>query len=270
MSPEVGFLAIAPGTGRLLNISTRLRIMTGDNALIGGFIITGTEAKRVIVRGLGPSLSNFGVPGALDDPTLELFDSTGASLASNNDWKDTQQSAIESSELAPTNDLEAAIIITLNPGTYTAIARGRNGTTGVGVVEVYDLDTATDSRLANISTRGLVGTGDDVMIGGFIAGMGSGARIVVRALGPSLSQQGIGNALADPTLELHDSQGALLRSNNNWRENQEIALEGTTLAPQNDLEAAITTELPPGGYTAIVAGNSGATGVALVEVYSLR
>jgi hypothetical protein len=270
MSPEVGFLAIAPGTGRLLNISTRLRIMTGDNALIGGFIITGTEAKRVIVRGLGPSLNNSGVPGALEDPTLELFDAAGASLASNNDWKDTQQSSIESSELAPTDDREAAIIVTLNPGAYTAIERGRNDTTGVGIVEVYDLDAATNSRLANISTRGLVGTGDDVMIGGFIEGMGNGARIVVRALGPSLSQAGVGNALADPTLELHDSQGTLLRSNNNWRENQEIALEGTTLAPQNDLEAAITTELPPGGYTAIVAGNNGATGVALVEVYSLR
>ena len=184
MDPEVGFVAVEPGTGRPLNISTRLQILTGDNALVGGFIITGTGTKRVIVRGIGPSLSQSGVPGVLEDPTLELFDSSGTSIATNNDWKDTQQSIIESSGLAPSDDREAAIIATLAAGSYTTIERGRVDTTGVGVVEVYDLDTASTSRLANISTRGLVGTGDNVMIGGFIAGAGNGARVVVRAIGP--------------------------------------------------------------------------------------
>lgn len=270
LNPEVGFLTVEPGTGSLLNISTRLRILTGDDVLIGGFIITGTEAKRVILRGLGPSLGNLGVPGVLEDPTLDLLDASGVILASNNDWRETQQSAIESSGIAPTNDREAAIIATLAPGAYTAIERGKDGAVGVGIVEVYDLDTTSNSRLANISTRGLVGLGDNVMIGGFINGLGNGARVVVRALGPSLAQVGITNALPDPTLQLRDGNGALLRSNDNWREDQQMALEGTGLTPPNDLEAALTMALPPGAYTAVVAGNDGATGVALVEVYALR
>lgn len=270
LSPEVGFLAIEPATGKPLNISTRLRVLTGNNALIGGFIITGTEAKTVIVRGIGPSLSNFGVPEALQDPTLELFDASGSSLANNNDWRDSQQNSIEQSGLAPSNDHEAAIITTLAPGAYTVVERGQSDTTGVALVEIYDLNPASDSRLGNISTRGFVDAGDNVMIGGFIVGAGNGGHIVVRALGPSLAQAGITNFLPDPTLELRDSNGALLRSNDNWKDNQQIALEGTGLPPQNDIEAAITTALPAGAYTVLVAGKQGATGVALVEVYAVR
>jgi sugar lactone lactonase YvrE len=269
LNPEIGFLAIEPGTGKPLNISTRLRVLTGDNALIGGFIITGTETKTVLVRGIGPSLSNFGVPGALEDPTLELFDASGQSLASNNDWRDTQQNIIENSGLAPTHDHEAAIVATLAPGAYTTVERGRSDTTGVALVEVYDLNSMSTARLGNISTRGFVDAGDNVMIGGFIIGAGSGARILARALGPSLAQAGISNFLPDPTLELRDSNGTLLRSNDNWKENQQIALEGTGLPPQNDIEAAITTTLSADAYTVVVAGKQGATGVALVEVYAL-
>lgn len=270
LNPEVGFLAIEPATGKPLNISTRLRVLTGNNALIGGFIITGTEAKTVIVRGIGPSLNNFGVPGALQDPTLELFDASGSSLANNNDWRDTQQNSIEQSGLAPGNDHEAAIIATLAPGAYTVVERGRGDTTGVALVEVYDLSPASDSRLGNISTRGFVDSGDNVMIGGFIVGAGNGGRIGVRAIGPSLAQAGISNFLPDPTVELRDSDGALLRSNDNWRENQQVAIAGTGLSPQDDVEAAITTALPAGAYTVVVSGKQGATGVALVEVYALR
>lgn len=252
-----------------LNISTRTNVLNGDNnALIGGFILTGPDSKFVIIRGIGPS---SGVPGALADPTLELFrDNT--SIAMNNNWKDTQQSVIEGTGLPPGNDLEAAIVQVLTPGSYTAVLRGNGGGTGIGLVEAYDLNSAsTNSRLANISTRGLVQTGNNVMIGGIILGGGTGANtVLVRAIGPSLGSFGIANALSDPTLGLYDNQGMLIRFNDDWRQNQQAEIQATGLSPTNILESALIEILPPGNYTAIVAGYQGATGVGLVEVYNLQ
>ena len=259
----------SPGTlSQLLNISTRLKVQTDDNVSIGGFIITGNAPKRVIVRGIGPSLT--GLSPVLANPVIELHGPNGSLITSNDNWKDSQQTEIQNSTLAPTNEFESAIIATLAPANYTVILRGNNGTTGIGLVEMYDLDLATDSKLANISTRGFVQTGNDVMIGGFIFGNGTGSeKVIIRAIGPSLT--GIPNVLADPTLELHDANGAMLASNNNWEDdaNQAAQIAATGMSPQNDLESAILTTLAPGQYTAIVAGSNGGTGVALAEVYHL-
>lgn len=251
-----------------LNISTRTNVLTGDNALIGGFIITGTDSKFVLIRGMGPS---SGVPGALTDPTLELF-SGNTSIATNNNWKDTQQTLIENTGIPPGNDLEAAMVRFMAPGSYTVVLRGNGGGTGVGLIEAYDLNYATtDSRLANISTRGLVQTGNNVMIGGIILGGGTGANtILVRALGPSLSQAGVAGALSDPTLGLYNGQGMLVRFNDDWRDSQQAEIQATGIPPTNNLESAVIEILPPGNYTAIVAGYQGAIGVGLVEVYNLQ
>jgi hypothetical protein len=257
-----------PMVSSLGNISTRLRIETADNVLIGGFIVTGTDPKRVILRGIGPSLTGLGVPGALANPTLELYSSSGL-LASNDNWMDApNRQEIIDSGIAPTNDFESAILMPLpaNKSTYTAIVRGVGNGTGVGLVEAYDLDGAIDSKLANISTRGLVQRGDNVMIGGFIA-VGQTARVIVRAIGPSLAVPG---KLADPNLELRDGNGTLIQENNNWRTGgQEAEIIATTIPPSDDLESAIVRNLTPGAYTAIVRGVSDTTGVALVEVYDL-
>ena len=256
---------------QLLNISTRLRVETGDNALIGGFIITGTQPKRVILRAIGPSLSSRGIAGALADPTLELVNGSGLSLALNDNWKDTQQAEIEATTIPPTAEAESAIVRTLDPGSYTAIVRGKNNTTGVALIEAYDLNQAADSRLANISTRGFVQTDANVMIGGFIVGGQGSARVILRAIGPSLTQSGVANPLADPVLRLVDGNGAPIEANDDWRtdpDQAEIAAAG--LAPQNDLESALLANLPPGQYTAVVAGDNAGTGVGLVELYHLR
>lgn len=261
-----GFL----GDATLLNISTRLQVLTGDQVLIGGFIITGNDPKLVILRAIGPSLGAFGIADALADPILELHASDGSLIMTNDNWKMDQQSEIEATGLAPTNNLESAIVATLDPGSYTAIVSGKNGGTGVGLVEAYDLDAAADSELANISTRGLVQVGNDVMIGGFILGGGDGAsNVLVRAIGPTLGDFGVAGALEDPTLELRDGQGTLVSSNDNWKDTQQVAIEETGLAPQDDLESALFETLNPGAYTAIVADQGGLTGVALVEVYRL-
>ena len=251
------------------NISTRLRVETGDNALIGGFIVTGTQTKKVIVRAIGPSLP---VVGALADPILELRDSSGALLASNDNWRSNQETEIVATCIPPSNDLESAIVAMLpaNNAAYTAIVRGVNNGTGIGLVEAYDLDRTVDSKLANISTRGLVQTGDNVLIGGLI-GLGQipfQLRVIVRAIGPSLPVPG---ALGDPTLELRDGDGALLAANDNWRSDQEAEIIATGIPPSNDLESAIVQMLPADGaaYTAIVRGSGASTGVALVEVYDL-
>jgi hypothetical protein len=262
--------ASSPGLSpaQLLNISTRLKAQTGDNVPIGGFIITGNAPKRVMVRGIGPSL--IALNPVLADPMLELHGANGALMASNDNWKDTQQVEIENSTIAPTNDLESAIIATLAPANYTAILRGKNQTTGIGLVEMYDLDLTSDSKLANISTRGLVQTGSDVMIAGFILGNGTASeRVIIRAIGPSLAN--VANVLADPTLALHDGNGTLLISDDNWQDDPSQATQiiATGIAPQDDLESAIVTTLPPGSYTAIVEGKNGGTGVAVVEVYHL-
>lgn len=191
-------------------------------------------------------------------------------VASNDNWKDTDRAAIEATGVAPQNDFESAIVTTLFPGNYTAVVSGKNGASGIGLVEVYDLDQAAHSRLANISTRGFVQTASNVMIGGFIVGNGNqSAKVIARAIGPSLSQFNISGALADPTLELRDGNGGVVRSNNNWRETQQAEIEATGLQPQHELESSVLAELLPGNYTAIVAGDGGATGVGLVEVYQL-
>ena len=254
------------------NISSRSPVASGEDVMIAGFIITGTANKRVIVRGLGPSLQQLGVPNPLADPRLELRGSTGALIASNNNWRDTQEAEIIASQLAPTNDLESAIIAILAPGAYTSVVQPASGGNGVGVVEVYDLDLGAASKLANISTRSVVQTGDNRLIGGFILGGNAGAApVVVRAIGPSLAQSGIGNALADPTLELRDSDGALILANDNWQDdpNQAAQIQGSGLAPTNPLESAIFAGLFPGSYTVIVAGANGGTGIGLVEIYNI-
>lgn len=237
--------------------------------MIGGFIITGSANKRVIVRAIGPSLQQFNVPNPLADPVLELHGSTGALITSNDNWRDTQEAEIIQSQLAPTNDLESALIATLPPGSYTGIVQGNNGANGAGLVEVYDLDPAAGSTLANISTRSFVQTGDNKLIGGFILDSnGGGAHVIIRAIGPSLAQ--FGNRLADPTLELRDGNGGLLRFDDNWQDdpNQAAQITAAGLAPSNPLESAIAADLLPGHYTAIVAGKNGGTGIGLVEIYT--
>jgi hypothetical protein len=246
-------------------------VQTGDNVGIGGFIITGELAtKRVIVRAIGPSLTAFGVPNALADPVLELHGPAGFTTIINNNWRDTQQAEIQATGIPPTNDLESAIVATLDPGAYTAIVRGNGNTSGVALVEVYDLNPSNGAKLANLSTRAFVNTGNDIVIAGFILGTGTGTdTIIVRGLGPSLTAFGVPNALADPTLELRDSNGTLLISDNDWMDNtaQAALITAAGLAPSNPKEAAIAATLPPGAYTALLAGLNNGTGIGLVEVY---
>lgn len=256
-----------------LNSSTRVLVESGENVLIGGFIITGSVPKKVALRAIGPSLAASGVKGTLADPMLELRDSSGALLGVNDNWKDASNaSEVQAAGLAPANDLEAAFIATLAPNqAYTTIVRGVGTATGVALVEAYDLNPATDALLANISTRGFVETSDNVMIGGFILGGGTGGgKVIVRAIGPSLTQSGISNALVDPTLEMHNGDGATLAINDNWKDTQKADIQATGIPPTDDLESAIVATLPAGNYTAIVAGKGGTTGVALVEVYNLQ
>src|SRR3984893_7331863 len=268
-----GVFRVQATPSQAMNISTRARVETGDNVLIGGFIITGNAAKKVIIRAIGPSLSQYGLSDVLADPTLDLHDGNGALLQSNDNWQDdpSQASQISASGLAPSNNLESAIIATLQPGNYTAIVRGKNSGQGIALAEVYDLDPAADSQLGNISGRAYVQTNDDVMIGGFIIGNNIGAtKVIVRAIGPSLSQSGLSNALADPTLELHDGNGALLQSNDNWQDDPDQAarISAAHLAPSDALESAIWASLAPGNYTAIVRGKNNGVGIGIVEVYS--
>ncbi|HSP44710.1 MAG TPA: hypothetical protein VLO30_01830 [Chthoniobacterales bacterium] len=267
---------LAPAT--VLNISTRIQVGTGDRALIGGFILQGADRKTVMVRAIGPSLSFAGVSGPLSNPTLELHGSSGALIATNDNWDVTQLGGIikadqvrdiQASTIAPTDTKESAIIATLDPGAYTAIVRGANDTTGVGLIEVFDLSQAVPNRLANISTRGFVQTDGQVMIGGFIIGNQT-TKVVIRAIGPSLTAAGVSGALSDPTLELHNAQGDVIFSNDNWKDTQRGDVEATTLAPSNDSESAIVATLPPAAYTAIVRGKNNTTGVGLVEVYNLQ
>jgi hypothetical protein len=247
-----------------------MEVLGGDKALISGFIITGSQDKKVLIRGLGPSLP---VSGQLADPTLELFASDGRSLATNDNWKQSQEQEIRATTIPPPKDLEAAMVRTLAPGKYTAILRGKNNGTGVGQAEVYDLAQGASSQLANISTRGFVDTDNNVMIGGVIVGGGSSgstAKVLVRAIGPSLTKQGVTGALHDPTLELRDANAQLLAQNDNWKTNQEQAIRDTTVPPTDDRESAIVKTLAAGNYTAIVRGKGSTTGVGLVELYNLQ
>ena len=255
----------------LANISTRAFVQTGGNVMIGGFIITGTGAKKVIIRAIGPSLSNFGITDALQNPTLDLHDGTGALIATNDNWGDAaNKQAIIDSQLAPSNSSESAILTTLNPGAYTAIVRGVSSGTGVALVEGYDLDRTVDSKFGNISARALVQTGANVMIGGFVVAGPDSENVIVRAIGPSLSNFGITDAMLDPTLDLYNSNGVTIASNDNWEDTQQAQIQATGLAPSNDTESAIVQTLAPGGYTAIVRGKNNTTGVALVEIYGLN
>jgi len=256
---------------QLANISTRLQVGTGSNVLIGGFIIGGTQTKKVLLRGLGPSLSDSGISDFLNDPSLELHDSTGQVIAYNDNWHDFAASAaIIETAIAPEDDREAAILMDLAPGPYTVILKDANAGSGIGLVEAYDIDRLTDSKLANISTRGFVSTGNDVMIGGTIILGNASASVLFRAIGPSLANSGVSNALPDTILELRDGNGGLIASNDDWRDDQEAAIIATGIPPTNDLESAILQSLAPGNYTGIVRGKNNSTGVAVVEAYHLQ
>ena len=267
VSYTVGSTQVIP-SAILANISTRADVQTGENVTIGGFIIDGIIPKKVALRALGPSMEAAGVTGALKDPYLQLVDAGGKVIASNDSWNFPGQE-IESYGLAPTDAREAALITTLSPGNYSAIVSGVGGTTGVGLFELYDLSRDA-GRVANISTRGKVETGDDVMIGGFILTSPIPSKVIIRALGPSLTSLGVKGALQDPSLELYDSSGTMLGANDNWRSAQEFDIEATSVAPTDDREAALVMTLNPGAYSTVVRGANSSSGVALVEVYALN
>lgn len=269
----------AAGPSPLLNISTRARVETGDNVLIGGFIITGTGPKNVIIRAIGASLTDFDIQDALLDPQLELYGSTGN--LKNDDWQKSedpsvsdqaQANAVKLTNIPPGNPQESALVVTLTPANYTAIVRGKNNSTGVGLVEVYDLNPSSGSEFANISTRGRVQTHDDVMIGGFILGGNSGtATVVVRGIGPTLEQFGVTNFLADPVIDLRDGNAMTVRGNDDWETDSEAGyIQLKKLAPKFPSESATAATLPPGAYTVIVSGKNGGTGTGLVEIYNLH
>jgi hypothetical protein len=249
-------------------------VEAGEGVMIGGFIITGNEPKRVIIRGVGPSMANVGVVGVLSDPILRLFGPSGSPIAVNDNWQDTQGTEIQQTGLAPQDQRESAIIATLPPANYTASVAAATGNNGVGLVEIYDLNSGANARLGNISTRGSVQTAENVMIGGFVLGGSSinPARIVVRALGPSLQSSGIANPLSNPTLQLFDSNGQIVINNDNWQDvpSQAAQLQALNLAPPNAAESAVVAMLPPGLYTAVVAGRNGETGIGLIEVYGVQ
>jgi hypothetical protein len=257
---------------RLANIATRLQVGVGDDVLISGFLLRGSPDKRIMIRAIGPSLTSSGIANVLEDPILELHDSTGAVISTDDNWADNaNQQEIIDTGIAPTSPKESVILMRLpsddNGVSYTAVVRGAGNTTGVGLLEVYDLDQGLGPKVLDISTRGRVDVGDNVMIGGLIVAGVASQKVIVRAIGPSLPVAG---KLADPTLELHDGNGGLLASNDNWRSDQEAEIIATTIPPSNDLESAIVALLPPASYTAIVRGVNNTTGVALVEVYALN
>ena len=263
---------VAPGGAKLLNIATRLRVQGGDNVLIGGMIATGSVDKRVIIRALGPTLTDFGLAGAIADPTLELFRGN-VLVASNDNWKNSsQQAEIQNSGLAPGKDPESAIIALLQANqNYTAIVRGKDGQPGIALVDAYDLDTGANASLANISTRGFVDVDDNVLIAGLTVGPSDAGslNVLVRALGPTLGDFGVQGFLANPTVDLVDANGTVKRSNDDWKSSQAAQIQASNLAPKYDPEAALLDSLTPGAYTAVVRGNGRTTGVGLVEVYRL-
>jgi len=245
-------------------------VQTGSEVGIGGFIITGTGPKQILLRAIGPSLSQFGVPNALANPLMELHGLPGFPTINNDNWRDTQEAEIIATGIPPTNDLESAILVTVDPGNYTAVVKGVGDTTGVALVEVYDLGSAS-SQLGNISTRAFVGTADNVLIAGFILGTGTNSHIVIRGLGPSLMNTGVPNPLPDPTLELRDSNGTLLAENDNCSDRPPgPPIPPGIGAPPDPLESCIDISLPSSTYTAILADKNGGTGVGLVEIYNVQ
>jgi len=265
---KTAFPTVGP---QALNLSTRGTVGAADNALIGGFIVTGSESKTVVLRALGPSLEGSGVSGALGDPVLTLYDASGVVMATNDDWQtDSTASQIAADGLAPTDPSESAILETLAPAAYTVVVTGKDATPGVGLVEAYDLSSQSESRLANISTRGLVGVDESVLISGFIVGDVASATTIVRALGPSLASFNVDEPLIDPTLTIYDGNGSVIASNDNWQDDiNASAIEQNGLAPTDEMESATVLNLPAGAYSAIVDGAGGGTGVGLVEVYDL-
>jgi hypothetical protein len=256
--------------GKAVNIATRVFVDTGERVSVAGFIVTGDVVKKVLIRGIGPSLTARGVPNPLANPTLTLFDSAATTLQFNDDWMDSPDSAeIIATGIPPTETSESAIIANLAPGQYTAALAGKDGTVGNGLVEVYDLASGNSSTLGNVSTRGFVGTGDNAMIGGVIIGSGENPIVVLRALGPTLSAAGISEPLLDPTIELFNQNGTALDFNDEWKDGQREAVIATELAPTDDRESALVAFLVPGNYTAVVRGKNNTTGVALVEAYRL-
>ena len=250
--------------GDLGNLSTRGSVGTGDDVLIGGIIVTGNTSKRVILRAIGPSLGT----GVLQDPILDLHNSAGNTLQANDDWRYGPELEIEASTLAPAGDYDSAIIAVLNPGNYTTIVSGYANSTGIALVEAYDLAPASGSRLAQISTRGRVRTGNEILIGGFIVLKGA-TNVLLRAIGPELTALGVANALQNPTLELRDGNGALIEANDDWKSDNQQAITDTGVPPGDDRESAIVRNLAPGSYTALVRGMNSSTGTALVEIYRL-
>jgi hypothetical protein len=263
--------AISASATQFQNFSSRVLIQNGDNVGIAGFVIGGSEPKKLLIRGLGPTLTELGITDVLQNPTLELHDSSGSLIARNDHWKNEQAAAIAATGLAPPNDSESAILATLQPGSYTVVQAGASGGTGVGLLEIYDLDPVATSTLVNMSTRGLVQPGNGALIAGCSVDSGSGANnVLVRALGPSLTALGVKGALPDPILTLYDSNGNVITANDNWKDSQQEAIENTAHQPPDDFEAAIFTTLTTGSYTAVVTGKNGNSGIALLEVYATQ
>lgn len=267
---------VVAAPGRLRNIATRINFTSGSDVLIAGFILRGSAPKQLVVRAIGPSAQSATVPNVIANPSVELI-GDGVVLASNDNWRNgPRQQLLADIGLAPTNDNEAALIATvpssLDNKSYTAVVHSNGGSTGVGVVEVYDLDAQAGSSILNLSTRGQVGTGSDVLIGGFILGGTDSRRLVVRALGPSLAKQNVSGALSDPTITLRDGNGNIVDANDNWQTHPSAAeIQGYGLAPEDAKESAIISTLPAGNYTATIAGTGSApTGVALIEIYQVQ
>ena len=270
-APPTRAATTPPPAAQLLNISTRGYVQTDDRVLIGGFIVTGAVSKRVLLRGLGPSLTDAGLSDTLADPVLELRDANGNLIVANDDWRDEHPDEIEQTDLAPEHGSEAAIVAELfAPDRYTVILRGSNNGSGIGLIEAYDLTHNSGSLLANVSTRGFAEAGDRAMIGGFIVGGGdTPTQVIARGIGPSLEDAGVPDPLQNPTLELRSAGGAIVATNNDWKQTQQSVIEETGVAPSDDLESALVAELSSGAYTAILRGHDGAVGTALVELYDL-
>lgn len=264
---NTAFPTVGPQT---LNLSTRGLVGVDETALIAGLIVTGTDSKTVVLRALGPSLGSAGLSDALTDPVLTLFDASGAAIETNNSWQSGANAAqVTAMGLEPTDPEEAVILATLMPAAYTAVVTSKDSTPGISLVELYDLSPSSNSTLANISTRGSVGVGDNVLISGLIVGAVENATVLVRALGPSLGSA-VNEPLSDPALTIYDANGSVIASNDNWQDDVNAsAVEQNQLAPENEMESAIVLHPPAGAYSAIVTGADGNSGICLVEVYDL-